>query len=745
VFQLRRGLAHLTWPVVLPLVLAIGLLVVAVAPVDAATITVNSTGEEQTNNGLCTLFEALNNANSDAPNSLDCISGSGADTIRFQIPTFSDFGCNPSTRVCTIVTAFTYSMFDPVTIDGYTQTNTSPNTLDVGDNAVIRIRLLPANSSVNTGLRVVANDVTIRGLAIGGYANYGIQVESGERATIIGCFIGTDAAGTTAVANGQAGIRLDVASLRARIGGTSPADRNVISGNATFLGTQAGILITGASSSVIQGNYIGLKANGSEALGNFNGVEIQGASVNTIGGTTAGAGNVISGNGGRGIVVDNAGSLAFANFIQGNSIGYNAAGTGFIGNGSQGIRIASADSSSIGGPEPGAGNRIGGNAGAGVLILDDEGNEIQGNSIVGNGGLGIDLGGDGVTPNDVNLGDPDSGPNELQNYPVLTSVGVRVNNTVHGALSSTPNRQFRIEFFSNAACDASGFGEGETFLGFVNIATNALGNAEFMTTFSPIPVGRFVTATATNESTGDTSEFSLCKQAVAAGLNISSLTATTTEVNETSSGDWLFNTSLASIPTANVTFPLSISDPTEGRLLEGSSITYTPSRATSNHIIPLEGVDDGIDDGDVGYTFVIGPAVSADPNYNGLNPSDVTVTNLDNDDRTAQCNPRPRVHVSVVKIGGGKLRATVLVTTNPNTQNEIQTITWTKVDTVTVALDGGGPVQQGNVSTFGTPLTQSASFVITRTPGASSGTVRLTVTDGCGAWPTFVGGGPNGW
>jgi len=102
------------------------------------------------------------------------------------------------------------------------------------------------------------------------------------------------------------------------------------------------------------------------------------------------------------------------------------------------------------------------------------------------------------------------------------------------------------------------------------------------------------------------------------------------------------------------------------------------------------------------------------------------------------------VNVSVVKIGGGQLRATVSVGTNPGTQNEVHAITWTCFDTATVVVDGLGPVQQGQVTPFG-PLTQAVSFVITRTPGAPSGTVRLTVTDACGAWPTFVGGGPNAW
>jgi hypothetical protein len=378
------------------------------------------------------------------------------------------------------------------------------------------------------------------------------------------------------------------------------------------------------------------------------------------------------------------------------------------------------------------------------------GNAILGNAISDSGWLGIELGDFGVRANDP--GDADVGPNNYQNYPVLTSVGVRVNTTVHGTLNSNPNRSFRVEIFSNAACHPYGNGEGETYLGFVNVTTNASGDASFVTTFPPIPVGRFVTATATDLTTNDTSEFSACfaaRQAEVRATNITGQQITSLTTGEANQGGGVFaqfQLGLSSIPTANVTVPINVSDTTEGTIVfPASPMTFVPGTFGTVQQVRIVGVDDGIDDGAVPYAFVIGPASSADPNYNGLDSADVPVTNIDNDDRAAQCGPRPKVTVSVAKPGNGQLRGTVTVGRNGSNQNELVAIAWTRFDTATVVLDGVGPVQVGQVSSFPTPLTQSASFTVTRTPGASSETVRLTVTDGCGDWPTFVGGGPNAW
>ena len=679
-----HALGRARW-LMLPLLLAVGLLLVVPTSAEAATITVTSTGEEKQDDGLCTLLEALTNAQFDTLAYRDClVAGDGADTIAFNIPAAQCPG-----GVCTISMSSTYPLVGPLTIDGYTQPGASPNTLAVGTNAVLRIVLRRQGAGATTAIAVAVDDVTVRGIAISDYSEIGIRIDGGARARIIGCFIGTDVTGALDRAIGD-GIWVTNPATDVRIGGASPADRNLISGN------------------------------------NFFGIFIQGPNA----------------------------------VIQGNAIGTNAAGTAGIPNGTGiGTGDGSVSNATIGGVSPGEGNVVAYNSNAGIDIYDGVGNRILGNAIYSNTLIGIDLrkggvSGAGVTPNDPS--DVDTGANNLQNFPVLTSAGARVNTTVHGTLNSRPFFDYRIELFSNTACDASGNGEGETFIGFVNVTADELGNASFVGVFPPVLAGRFITATATVLTAGvpiETSEFSACRPARPAEVRATNFTGqqitslTTTEANQGGAVFTQFQLGLSSIPTANVTVPISVSDSTEGAIVFPSSpMTFVPGNFGTVQQVRIVGVDDGIDDGDMPYAFVIGPASSADPNYNGLDSADVPVTNIDNDDRFgAMCRPRPPVRVSVAKIGGGQLRATVTIGVNAGTQNELVSIAWTRFDTATVVLDGVGPVQVGQTSGFPTPLTQSASFVITRTPGASSGTVRLVVTDGCGTWPTFVGGGPSAW
>jgi tetratricopeptide (TPR) repeat protein len=167
----------------------------------------------------------------------------------------------------------------------------------------------------------------------------------------------------------------------------------------------------------------------------------------------------------------------------------------------------------IGGSEPGAGNVISGNDGSGVAIAISENwtaqNAIFGNAIYSNAGLGIDLGDDGVTSNDAL--DADSGPNQRQNFPILTSaISGATSTTIEGTLNSTANTTFTLEFFSSSACDPSGHGEGEDFLGSNDVMTDGSGNTGFLVTLgTALPSGQFITATATDPD-GNTSEFSAC-------------------------------------------------------------------------------------------------------------------------------------------------------------------------------------------------------------------------------------------
>src|SRR5262249_29422244 len=145
---------------------------------------------------------------------------------------------------------------------------------------------------------------------------------------------------------------------------------------------------------------------------------------NTIGGTSAGARNVISGNALDGIVISDSGTTG--NVVQGNYIGTDITGAVALANANDGVLIqAGASNNSIGGgplhsSPASSGNAIKFNKGTGVAVLDtaSTGNSIRGNSISANAALGIDLNGDGVTFND--LQDPDTGPNTLQNFPVFS-------------------------------------------------------------------------------------------------------------------------------------------------------------------------------------------------------------------------------------------------------------------------------------------------------------------------------------
>ena len=147
------------------------------------------------------------------------------------------------------------------------------------------------------------------------------------------------------------------------------------------------------------------------------------------------------------------------------------------------------------------------NAGSGVNVLAGSQLGILSNSIHSNGLLGIDLNGNGATPNDP--ADTDTGDNDLQNYPVLTAaVTDGAQSMVEGTLNSTPNTLFSLQYFASPAADPSGFGEGAMLLGSSLVTTGADGNASFTLTFSTaVPAGQFITATATDPA-NNTSEFS---------------------------------------------------------------------------------------------------------------------------------------------------------------------------------------------------------------------------------------------
>jgi titin len=233
-----------------------------------------------------------------------------------------------------------------------------------------------------------------------------------------------------------------------------------------------------------------------------------GANSLTIGGNRASAGNVISANAGSGIEIM---SGATGTVVRANLIGTDGTKNPVLGNGLDGVRIAGSGSV-IGGPLNAYGNAIADNEKGVVVTLDTAvSNLIQANSIFQNGSgifwRGIDLGDDGFTPNSP--GGPHTGPNLLQNFPVLTSaVTASGNMTVAGSLNSAPNATFTIELFASPVCGSSQLAQATVSLGRFGVTTDGSGNANF--SFSVLGgQGAGITATATDAS-NNTSEISPC-------------------------------------------------------------------------------------------------------------------------------------------------------------------------------------------------------------------------------------------
>lgn len=449
----------------------------------------------------------------------------------------------------------------------------------VGTNAAGTGAVPNAVNAFGGGIRVVAPNATVGGTAAGasnlisGNADDGVEIPRPDMTgnVVRSNRIGTDVTGMSDLGNLVAGVLVPL-SPGAIVGGTAASARNIISGN-----TYGVALIAGATNILVQGNFIGVKSNGTEALKNdLDGVLIEDAPGNTIGGTTgvmtpagicSGACNVISGNGENGVQIT--GAASSSNTVAGNFIGPDVDnGSNNGGNTLDGVLIDGAPDNTVGGAAPEAlnyiaindrhgvslagsgatGNRIRGNgigriishqgasnavrgvsvtggasnneiggSGAGesneidigtlgVVVESGTGNRILGNTFFGslslsNAQYAIDLGVDGPTANDA--GDGDTGPNNLQNTPVITSI---TGGTVNGTLDSTPNTTFRLEFY-NADCIRSAAGRGQQFLSFANVTTNAGGVANF--SFAPPGAGPKVTSTATDPA-GNTSEFSNC-------------------------------------------------------------------------------------------------------------------------------------------------------------------------------------------------------------------------------------------
>ncbi len=461
----------------------------------------------------------------------------GADTsvtkevLLFNIPAANDpLGradiCGGSTCKITVNSQLP-NITAPLIVDGSSQ----PGYV-AGTPGIPRIQIVPASGLDARGMTVyyTATDSTIRALSITDFrtrnTNVAIDLQA-ERTIIESCYLGVDPSGV--VAPNGSGIQLEW-TQSAVIGGSTTAKRNIISGNLVL-----GIFFdTGASGSVIQNNYIGTNPAGTAAMGNgSSGLDTESGSGTKI------LDNVIAGNIGNGIELGftSGGPGLNSAIIQGNRIGVGVNGEA-LGNAVGIVNYGVSNNHLIGGTSAGQGNIIAYNQTGGVTMYNNNstGTIISANSIYANGGLGIDLGYNGVTVNDAN--DTDSGANNLLNFPIISNISIANNNlTVQGcAPSGATVELFKADVSPNGKAipgdnklgKSKDYGEGQTYLAsFVEGSAsdsdattcastidadgnNQTGMKAFSVTIpapSAFASGDSMTATATITNTG-TSEFS---------------------------------------------------------------------------------------------------------------------------------------------------------------------------------------------------------------------------------------------
>lgn len=363
------------------LLVLLGTLTASAAP--AVTITVNTTADTVATDGKCSLREAIQAANTNTA-VRECPAGSGVDTIQFALGT--------GTPTINVTGSGLPTITAGVTINGNT-------------GGAARIELNGAGTATNTnGLTISASSVTIKALVINRFGGNGIELRGAGKHHISGSLIGTNKLGTLVSANGGAGILVNSSAFNT-IGGTTTADRNIISGNGTD-----GILLNAAlnsaqapNSNTILGNFIGTNVTGTAALSNgVHGVLLESGGGNVIGGTTGitvggpctGACNVISGNHDSGIEIQ-----SNNNSVQGNMIGTDVHGTAALANGDIGVHIVAANNNTIGGTSASARNIISTNLNGNINITSNPHNNVVRGNFIGTAVNGIDIletGDDGV-------------------------------------------------------------------------------------------------------------------------------------------------------------------------------------------------------------------------------------------------------------------------------------------------------------------------------------------------------------
>ena len=497
---------------------------------DGPPVVVNTTDGDPTDDDgdcdstPCTLAEAINFANFNGDHTV----------ITFDIPGSPPHTIAPTQNLATLLFG--------TTIDGDMNIQ------------------LSGGAGATTGL-TVSGGSTIRDMVINQF-DIGVSLIGGS-SRLEGNYIGTDPTGTSDLGNGTYGVLIQFPSAGNVVGGIAPVERNVISGNGGA-GLGENVVINDGVGNYIIGNLIGTDASGTVAFsGTGRGVHSQFARGTIVGGSDPLAGNVIGGGtigvetfqGSGTIVVGNSigtgfgstqlgivnssvlvndspgarigGSMTGASNVisyadyagvqiaQDGSSGALVAYNAIVGN-MTGVRVDGASDVTVGDPDGFFGNDISSNILDGVAVIGADSVRIHANPIHDNGELEIDLDDDGVTANDP--GDVDTGANEGQNTPVLTSVVAAGDTiTVDGTLDSLADTLYRLDIYANAACDAALSGEGEGWLGSTQASTDASGHLDWSFDGDATIAAGFgdvITMTATDPS-GNTSEFSVCDAAVA--------------------------------------------------------------------------------------------------------------------------------------------------------------------------------------------------------------------------------------
>jgi parallel beta-helix repeat protein len=440
----------------------------------------------------------------------------GSGLITFDIGS----GCGP--HVITLSSPLP-AMTATMIINGYSQTGSSANDDEYGDNANTCVILEAGNSSVTTGIQVptsAADDVslTIEGIAFSGFSDAAIDLQAGSGHFVGGDHFGGSVGGHPLQPNGI-DIRLGAASHDSSIGSDDVADRNII-GDATgsgilLQGGGAPPLLLGTYNNAILNNFVGVGWD-TDYTNRGNGTR----GIHVLGHDNTISGNVIGDNAQAGILVSNFGGAN--NVIESNLIGVGFRGFP-LANGNAGIHFAG----DIGNAPAGnvvRYNTIVDNGDQGVWVEIGQQNKIRRNIIFGNGLLGIDLAAQGVNPNDDDGGIQQVDyANRGLNFPVLTSAGGGYFSGVARGSLTTTGGDYRLDFYSTRGCDDSGNGEGAVWVrsslvtvtvpqgtdeGTVDFAADVAWTPEPLS-ISPFSNGAAITATAT-DSVGNTSEFSAC-------------------------------------------------------------------------------------------------------------------------------------------------------------------------------------------------------------------------------------------